>query len=222
MRSFVSHAYVGTHSMPSSARRSSSRRVVAGWLCCSAEPVAVAGQQRRLLVGQQEHVGVDAVGRLLAERQDAQRHPRVVGRDRQVDGRAVADLLAALGGRVAVEDGGEEDRAALGVEVEHLGRVGREAEAVLLRPGGDVGAAALEDGDVERVDARLQHDLGAGRVARRQSAAAERDAAAGGSVSRCRRCSVQAPPRSTFVGTPGSGISVPNSPPPPRNWNAVT
>ena len=149
----------GTHSMPASPRRSSSRRVVAGWLCCSRRPSRSPGSKRRQLVGQQVHVGVDAIGGLLAERQDAQRHPRVVGRDRQVDGRAVADLLAALERRVAVEDGRQEDRAALGVEVEHLGRVGRQAEAVLLGPDGHVGAAALEDGDVERIDPRLRARL---------------------------------------------------------------
>ena len=33
---------------------------------------------------------------------------------------------------------------------------------------------------------------------------------------------VHAPPRSTLLGTAGSGISVPNCPPPPRNLNAVT
>ena len=76
-----------------------------------------------------------------------------------MDGRAVADLLAALGGRVAVEDGGQEEGAAGAVELEHLGRVVREREAVLLGPGGDVRAAALEDGDVERVDAGLEDDL---------------------------------------------------------------
>ena len=37
-------------------------------------------------------------------------------------------------GRIGVERRGEEDRAALGVEVEDLGRVGREPEAVGGRP----------------------------------------------------------------------------------------
>ena len=81
-----------------------------------------------------------------------------VRRDRDVDRRAVADGLAAGGRGFAVEDGGEEDGAALAVKVEHLRRVRREAEAVLLGPDRDVGPAALEHGDVERVDAHfLQH-----------------------------------------------------------------
>ena len=75
-------------------------------------------------------------------------------------------------GRVAVEDRGEEDRAALGVEVEHFRRVGREAEAVLVGPVGHVRAAALEHGQVERVDARFQHHLDARRRAPALGAAA--------------------------------------------------
>ena len=38
------------------------------------------------------------------------------------------------GGGIGVEHGREEDRPARGVEVEDLGRVGREAEAVVRRP----------------------------------------------------------------------------------------
>ena len=92
---------------------------------------------------------------------------------------------------------------------------------MLLRPDRDVGRAALEHGDVERVDAHLLQDLGA--PARCQDGARRgKLEALSGCVSRSRRCSVQAPPRSTFDGTPGSGISVPNSPPPPWNSNAVT
>ena len=61
-------------------------------------------------------------------------HPRVVGRDRDVDGGPVADGLTALGGGIGIEDRGEEDRRACGVELEHLGGVRREPEAVVLRP----------------------------------------------------------------------------------------
>ena len=43
-----------------------------------------------------------------------------------------------------------------------------------------------------------------------------------GWVSRMSRWRVQEPPFSTFEGTPGSGVSDPNFPPPPANWNAVT
>ena len=49
---------------------------------------------------------------------------------------------ALLGRPGGVELGGEEHRAALGVEVEHLGRVGREEEAVVDRPLADGVAAA--------------------------------------------------------------------------------
>ena len=55
------------------------------------------------------------------------------------------------------------------------------------------------------------------------AAAAPASAAARvGSVSRMRRWSVQSPPFSTLEGTPGSGVSDPNAPPPPANWKAVT
>ena len=43
-----------------------------------------------------------------------------------------------------------------------------------------------------------------------------------GWVSRMSRWRVHEPPFSTFDGTPGSGVSEPNFPPPPANWNAVT
>ena len=43
-----------------------------------------------------------------------------------------------------------------------------------------------------------------------------------GSVSWRSRWSVQSPPFSTLVGTPGSGVRLPNEPPPPANSNAVT
>ena len=55
-----------------------------------------------------------------------------------MDRRPITDVLAAGRGRVAVERGGQEDLAALRVEVEDLGRVGREAEAVVGRPRADL------------------------------------------------------------------------------------
>ncbi len=90
------------------------------------EPVALdegAGlrQQRGPDVGQQVDVGLDQLAGGLAEPQDPQRNPRVVGRDGEVDRGSVADRLATLGGRVGVEGRRHEDRAAVGVEVEHLG-----------------------------------------------------------------------------------------------------
>ena len=48
---------------------------------------------------------------------------------------------------------------AVGVEVEDLGGIGREREAMLPGPDADLGAAALQDGDVERIDAHLLEDL---------------------------------------------------------------
>ena len=88
------------------------------------------------------------------------------------------------------------------------------------RPLADLVAAALQDGDVERVDLRLEQHLGgaAGRGAADANAIA---ASAGGATSRSSRCSVQSPPRSTSVGTPGSGTIEPtDSPSPPVNSNA--
>ena len=119
-------------------------------------------------------------------------------------GRPVADRLAALGGRIGVEHGGEEDRRAGGVEVEDLGRVGREPEAVVGRPLADLGRAAAQDGHVEGVDADL-HEL-LGRVGRRGSGRVGGERRDAGSVSRMRRWSVQSPPFSTLDGIPGSGV----------------
>ena len=93
-------------------------------------------------------------------------HGFVVGM-RDVDRRAVADLLAARLRRIGVEHGREEDRAPIGVEVEDLGRIGREAESVFRRPLADLGRAALEDRDVQGVDADLHDHLGAGSCAQR-------------------------------------------------------
>ena len=176
MRTLVSQPRAGHPLHPRSERRSSSSDAVAGALWSSARPLSPVGtrQERRATVGQQVDVGLDALGAGLAEGQDPQRDPRVVGRDRDVDRRAVADRLAALGGRVGVEDGGEEDRAARGVEVEDLGRVGREPEAVVRGPRADLVGAALEDGDVERVDPDLHEDLGAVARPRPPAASARR------------------------------------------------
>ena len=45
---------------------------------------------------------------------------------------------------------------------------------------------------------------------------------AGGAVSLMSRWSVQSPPLTTSLGTPGSGMSEPKAPPPPANSNEVT
>ena len=43
-------------------------------------------KERRSIIGQQVDIGLDGLGRALAQRQDAQRNPGVVGGDGQVDG----------------------------------------------------------------------------------------------------------------------------------------
>jgi hypothetical protein len=116
-------------------------------------------KQDRLAVGQEVHVRLDAVVRGFARPQDPERHPRVVRRHGDVDGGAVTDLLTLRLRGVGVEDRGHEDRAACGVEVEDLGSVRGETEAVLRGPASDGLAAALEDGDVERVDLDLHQHL---------------------------------------------------------------
>jgi len=64
----------------------------------AAEVASLSREERRRALGEQEDVRVDAVGRRLAEAQDAQRHPRVLGRDRQVHGGPVAGPLPPGGG----------------------------------------------------------------------------------------------------------------------------
>ncbi len=53
-------------------------------------------------------------------------------------------------------------------------------------------------------------------------AAAASESRSTGAVSRTSRWRVQSPPRVTSDGTPGSGMMLPNLPPPPANVNAVT
>ena len=138
-----------------------------------------------------------------------------------MDRRAVADVLATGRGRFAIEGGSQEDLAAGRVELEDLGRVRREAEAVVLGPDADLVGAAAQDRDVERVDRDFHEDLGrrrrGGRVERRTVGSRSWT----GSVSRRSRWSVQSPPFSTLVGTPGSGVRLPKAPPPPANSNEV-
>ena len=122
-----------------------------------------------------------------------------------------------------VEPGGHEDGAALGVEVEDLGGVRGEEEPVVDGPLPDLVAAALEHRDVERVDLRLVEDLGApGAVVVASAEQAEALVLLRGATSWARRCSVQSPPRSTLVGTSGSGTIEPTSSPSPVNSNDVT
>ena len=180
-----------------------------------------AGEQLGPPVGQQEDVGLDVAALVQTETEDAHRDPRVVGRDRRHDRRAVTGALTELERPLGVELGGHEHRAAVGVEVEDLGCVRREQEAVLERPLPDLVTAALEHGDVEGVDLRLQHDLhsaGAAPVLPRR----RHSPVAGGATSRASRCNVQSPPRSTDVGTSGSGTIDPTDSPSPVNSNAVT
>ena len=139
---------------------------MAGLAALEAEAGA-ARQQVGLLVGEQEHVGFHELAAVEAEAEDPQRHPGGIGRDREHDRRAVAGGLAELGGAGGVEAGGHEDLAAVAVEVEHLGGIRREEEAVVAGPAADLVAAALEHRDVEGVDLLLEDHLGAIGVERR-------------------------------------------------------
>ena len=204
-----------------SERRSSRSNVDAGSLRATSTPVS-AGEHGRPLVGEEEDVGVHDLGRVEAEGEDPQRHPRLVGRDGEHDRRAVTRLLAELGGARGVEAGGHEDLRAVRVEVEHLGRVGREEEPVVDRPLTDRVTATAQDGDVERVDLRLLHHLGASpaRSTRRRRrtrpagpAARPRAAAAAGSSRRRARPS---------SGCRAAGTIEPTDSPVPLNSKLVT
>src|SRR3990170_6774065 len=71
---------------------------------------------------------------------------------------AVPDLVPALPRGIGIETGGHEDRTAARVVVKDLRRVGWQDETVLARPSADRGAAAFEDGDVERINPGLEDD----------------------------------------------------------------
>ena len=163
--------------MPLSERRSSSSRLFAASSRASVRPGPPA-RSCGLVVGQEEDVRLDDVVGAHAEAEDAQRDPRTVGGDGHVDRRAVAGGLAEFPSGCRVEAGGHEDRASGGVEVEDLGGVGREQEAVLLGPAADLVASALEDRDLEGVDLRLEDDLGA--AVARGAGGAQREGFAGG------------------------------------------
>src|SRR5207248_10353365 len=111
---------------------------------------AGVGQERRERVSEEVDVRVDAIGGLLSETEDAERHPRVRGGDRHVYRRAVADPLTTRLRGVRVEDGGHEDRAAVRVEGEDLGRVRGKTEDMLRSPLHDLGTTDLQHGGVER------------------------------------------------------------------------
>jgi len=69
---------------------------------------------------------------------------------------------------------------------------------------------------------RVSSSTWAGAPAAASSVAARWASTSTGWTSRARRWSVQSPPRSTFVGTPGRGTMEPSSAPPPANSNEVT
>ena len=149
----------GTHSMPTSERRSASSPLDAASLR-STRQTRAAGEQLGPPVGEQEHVGLDARGAVQAEAEDAHRHPRVVGRDRRHDRRAVAGALAELAGPLGVELGGHEHGAAL----RRRSRAPRARRAARKKPFSSAHCPTsspppLQDRDVEGVDLRLQHDL---------------------------------------------------------------
>src|SRR5437867_5659616 len=132
-------------------------------------------EQQRLAIGKEIHVRVDPRSSVLAGGEDAKRDPGVRGRDRDMDRRAVTDLLALGLCRVRVEDRRHEDRAARRVEVEDLGGIRWETEAVLGGPASDRLAAAAEDRDVERVDLHLHQDHRVRCRRRERDGAADRE-----------------------------------------------
>ena len=91
---------------------------------------------------------------------------------------------------------------------------------MVLCPQANLVAATAQDRDVERVDRGFEEDL---RFVTSSGGRPQQSAnSSTGSVSRIRRWSVQSPPRTTSVGMPGSGVMLPNEPPPPANSNEVT
>ncbi len=120
-------------------------------------------KRRRPLLRQEEHVGLDHLGGLPTERQDAERHPRVRGRDLDVDRGALPSTDALLLRALVVEPGRQEDGTPGGVEVEHLRRIGWQEVAVVPRPSTDRIAATLEHRDVERIDLGREEHLRRGR-----------------------------------------------------------
>src|SRR5205814_218254 len=97
---------------------STATQIVTTTATASGVAVAAGRKQVRHAVRQEVDGRVDTVVRLLAEREDAERHPGILERDGDVDRRAVAETLAALLRGLRVEDGDEEVRAARRVEVE--------------------------------------------------------------------------------------------------------
>ena len=90
---------------------------------------------------------------------------------------------------------------------------------MVLCPQANLVAATAQDGDVERVDRRFEEDL---RFVTSTGGGSSKRELFDRVVSRIRRWSVQSPPRTTSVGMPGSGVMLPNEPPPPANSNEVT
>ncbi len=148
------HPFVGPQVIE---QRDGGRRAVV-----EAEPVVPGrdGQKGRSAIGQEVDIGIDPLGGGLAQCQDPQWDPWVVGRDRHVDRRPVTDSLATGGRCVGIEHGREEDRRARGIEVEDLGRVGWQAETVLGGPLADRSRTTAQHGHIERVDADLHEFLG--------------------------------------------------------------
>ena len=124
----------GTHSMPTSERRSASRPARRRLAALDRRGPGPPASSFGLLVGQQEHVGLDP-------RWASSPRPRM----RSGTHGSSVGIVAMIGvpspapwprsrGPLGVEAGGHEDRAALGVEVEHLGCVGRQEEPVVDGP----------------------------------------------------------------------------------------
>ena len=121
--------------MPRSERRSSSSDALAGavWSRTSPSPVAAGSSVGARSVSRNTSASTRSSAVLPRDRMRSGTHGSVVG---MVMWTGVPSPigLAALQRGIRVEAGGQEDGAPLGVEVEHLGRVGRQPEAVLRWP----------------------------------------------------------------------------------------
>ena len=121
---------------------------------------------------------------------------------------------------LGVELGGHEHRAARGVEVEHLGGVGRSR-----KPLSSAHAPTSSPPPASTVMSRASICVSrmiSTSAASAAAAAASAASAAGGATSCGQALEVQSPPRSTLVGTSGSGMIDPTASPSPVNSNDVT
>ena len=128
--------------MPLSERRSSSNGGDAGSLRSTRARRPPASSCGASSVSRKTSA-FDVRRRLEAEGEDPQRHPGSSVGMVSLIGVPSPGCWPSAARRAGVETGGHEDRAALRVVVEHLGRIGGEQEPVIDGPPADLGAAAL-------------------------------------------------------------------------------